>query len=92
MLTALSQLMLGEIYYCSQTKRLLSPSAAGHKLPDKYRQLLWCMRQGYAAKDMAMATALKVSTVNGYVKHIYALIGSRSMIALESFMKTEGML
>jgi len=50
------------------------------------------MRQGYAAKDMAMATALKVSTVNGYVKHIYALIGSRSMIALESFMKTEGML
>jgi len=92
MLIALSQLVRGETYYCSQTKRLLSPSATGHRLPEKHRQLLWCMRLGYTAIDMAMATGLKVNTVNGYIKHIYALVGSRSMIALESFMRKEGML
>ncbi len=91
LLMALSQLMRGDSYHCSQTERLLSPHTARNGLPEKYRQLLWCMRQGHTAKDMAMATGLKVSTVNGYVKELYVLIGSRSMGALESFMKKEGM-
>ncbi|SRR5665213_2406155 len=91
MLMALNQLMRGEIYHCRQTERLLGSPAAAKPLPQKYRQLLWCMRQRHSAKDMAMATGLKVSTVNDYVKDIYERIGSRSMGALESFMKKEGM-
>ena len=92
MLFAIKELMRGNIYHCRQTERLLSPQCAVNRLPEKYRQLLWCMRQGHTAKDMAMATGLKPSTVRGYVKEIYALIGSRSMGALESFMKKEGIL
>lgn len=90
-LMALSRLMRGDTYYCRQTERLFSPPAARKPLPQKYRQLLWCMRQGHTAKEMAMATGLKESTVKGYIKELYALIGSRSMPALECFMKKEGM-
>jgi hypothetical protein len=40
---------------------------------------------------MAMATGLEPGAVRGYAKEIYKRIGSRSMGALESFMKKEGM-
>ena len=91
-LTALNQLMLGNSYYCRQTERLFSPPAARKPLPEKHRRLLWCMRQGHTAKEMAMAIKVKESTVKGYIKELRALIGSGSMPALESFMKKEGML
>ena len=92
MLMALSQLMRGNIYYCRQTERLFTQPAARKPLSEKHRQLLWCMRQGQRAKEMAVATGLKISTVNGYVKELYKLIGSSNMSALESFMKKEGLL
>ena len=90
-LQALGQMVRGNNYYCRQSERLFSPPAEGPPLPPKHRQLLWCMRQRFTAIEMAEATDLAVNTVNGYVRDLYDLIGSRSMPALEYFMKKEGM-
>jgi DNA-binding NarL/FixJ family response regulator len=92
MLIAIRKLEQGNTYYCSQTERVLNPPRAVKALPKHYPQLLWCMRQGHTAEDMATATCLTLNTVRSYVRDIYARIGSRGMGALERFMQKEGLL
>jgi DNA-binding NarL/FixJ family response regulator len=89
---ALNHLMNGKVYHCRQSERLLRRQAKSEPLPGNWKQLVWCRWQGHSAKDMAAATGLKISTVNDYLKKIYAHIGSGSMAAFEHFMKKEGML
>jgi DNA-binding NarL/FixJ family response regulator len=91
-LIALNLLMCGDSYHCRQTERLFNPPARATPLSPKHRHLLWYMREGRPAKETAMVIGVKVSTVNGYIKDLHALIGSSSMVALESFMRKEGML
>jgi DNA-binding NarL/FixJ family response regulator len=91
MIRALNQLMRGAVYHCRQSERLVHPPATVARVPEQYRQLLWCMWQGHSAEEMSVATRLTVRTVNSYLKEIHALIGSRSMGALDSFMKKQGM-
>jgi DNA-binding NarL/FixJ family response regulator len=90
MTRALHRMMRGAVYHCDQSKKLLHPAAVA-PVPEQYRQLLWCMRQGHSSKQMSVATGLTVYTVDSYLKEIHALIGSRSMDALISFMKKQGM-
>ena len=91
MIPALRQLLRGKTYHCRQSEKRLHPPATVKPLPEKYRQVLWCMRQGLPAKEMPDATGLSLRTVESYRKEIRALIGSRSMDALIIFMKKQGM-
>jgi DNA-binding NarL/FixJ family response regulator len=92
MLIALWQLVQGNTYYCSLTERVLNPPRTIKALPKHYPQLLWCMRQGQSAEDMALATPLTLHTVRSYVRDINARIGSPGKGALERFMRKEGLL
>ena len=95
---AIKQAMKGEVFYCTQTQKLAgrqniepAPAAPSEKLNEKQLMILYCIWLGFISKEIAIATSLTENTINTYRKKFKAISGSRSIAALERFMRKYGM-
>jgi DNA-binding NarL/FixJ family response regulator len=92
---AIKQVMKGKVFYCSQTEKFRNAQKKAGNSEDllheitseKYFMVIYCIWIGFTSKETAIATSLTESTINTYRKRFKNIIGSRSIAALESFMK-----
>lgn len=97
---AIKQAMKGEVYYCSQTEKVINipikNGAVGdvfaQELSQTYCRLLYCISLGYNSKETALAMGLSKETVDTYRKELRKIIGSRSVHAVVNFMKKNKLL
>lgn len=97
-LRAIKKTIKGEVFYCSQTERVIGANIQGRDaiaaIPEnfnkKYDILLHCIWLGFTIKETAVATELTKETVYTYRKRLKKIFGSLSAAAIHSYLKKNG--
>ena len=96
---AIKDAMKGKVFYCRQTEKLKTLSDNMQDtgalfteiLSEGYYMMIFCRWLGFSNKETAVATGLSKETIDTYRKKFNNAIGSRSVAALVSFMRKNGM-
>jgi len=96
---AIKQAMKGEVFYCSQTERVMNGiknlpgtgNVPAQILSETQFKIMYCIWLGYNSKGIALAMDLTKETVDTYRKALRKIVGSLSSAALYSFLKNNGL-
>jgi len=97
---AIKQAMKGEVFYCSQTEKVMSDiknlqcttNVPSQVLSETQVKIIYCIWLGYNSKEIAIAMGLAKETVDTYRKGLRKIIGSLSAVAIYNFLKNNRIL
>jgi two-component system nitrate/nitrite response regulator NarL len=99
-LLAIKQAMKGEVFYCSQTEKIINAyknrhhagSGPDEALSDTQLIILYCIWLGYNSKEIGLALGLTKATVDTYRKELRKIIGSGSLSTIARFLEKNGII